>query len=97
VVTANYELPWGQSLKGVRGGVLAGWQVNLSAYWQSGLPFAVTNAAARMNTGGADRPNLVGDPELPSDQRTLLKWFNTAAFEAQPQFTAGTALAGSAR
>jgi len=90
VGTANYEIPWGRQLGGVTGAFLAGWQVNLSAFWQSGLPFTVTNAAARMNTGGADRPNLTGDPELPSDQRTLQRWFNTAAFEAQPQFAAGS-------
>jgi outer membrane receptor protein involved in Fe transport len=89
VGTANYDIPWGRDLKGVAGGVLAGWQVNLSAFWQSGLPFTVTNAAARMNTGGADRPDMVADPNLPSDQRTLQKWFNTAAFVAQPQFVAG--------
>jgi hypothetical protein len=90
VATANFELPWGRDLRGVAGGVLAGWQLNLSAYWQSGLPFTVTNAAARMNTGGADRPDLIGDPELPSDERTLLRWFNTAAFAPQAQFTAGS-------
>ena len=27
--------------------------------------FTVTNSSARMNTGGTDRPNLIGDPELP--------------------------------
>jgi len=51
----------------------------------------VTNAAARMNTGGTDRPNLIGDPELPKSERTLQRWFNTAAFVAQSQFTAGSA------
>ena len=89
VATANFELPWGRDLKGVAGGIVAGWQVNLSAYWQGGLPFAVTNAAARMNTGGADRPDMVGDPELKASERTLARWFNTAAFVAQPQFVAG--------
>ena len=28
---------------------------------------------------------------LPESQRTVQKWFNTAAFEAQPQFTLGNA------
>jgi hypothetical protein len=90
VVTANYELPWGDEFTGVTKGVLADWQVNVSAYWQSGLPFTVTNAAARMNTGGADRPDMVGEPELPSDERTLARWFNTAAFVPQAQFTPGS-------
>ena len=91
VLTANYELPWGKNLKGVAGGFLSGWQVNSVAFWQGGIPFGVTNAAARMNTGGTDRPNLIGDPELPKSERTLQRWFNTAAFVAQPQFTAGSA------
>ncbi|MCA1561105.1 MAG: TonB-dependent receptor, partial [Acidobacteria bacterium] len=38
----------------------------------------------------ADRPNLVGDPQLPSDERSIARWFNTAAFEAPPPFTFGT-------
>src|SRR6185369_5170648 len=37
------------------------------------------------------RPNLVGDPTLPADQRTPNQWFNTAAFAVAPQFTLGTA------
>jgi hypothetical protein len=90
VLTANYELPWGKSLKGVAGGVLAGWQINSSAYWQGGFPFTVTNAAQRMNTGGSDRPDMVCDPKLPKDERTLQRWFNTSCFAPQAQFTAGS-------
>jgi hypothetical protein len=85
----NYEVPFGQSLKGVAHGFVAGWQVNAIANFQTGSPFGVTNQTARGNTGGGDRPNLVGDPELPNDQRTVDRWFNTAAFVAQPQFTLG--------
>jgi hypothetical protein len=85
----NYALPWGNSLTGVAGGVLGGWQVNLIANFQTGEPFGVTNLAARANTGGGDRPNLVGDPALPAGQRTVQRWFNTDAFQAQPLFTLG--------
>jgi hypothetical protein len=87
----NYELPWGESLTGLAAGVLAGWQINVIASYQTGEPFGVTNLAARANTGGVDRPNLVGDPSLPSSERTVQRWFNTAAFEAQPLFTIGNA------
>src|SRR5215467_9607401 len=90
VVTASYELPLARSLNGIAGGFAKGWQVNVSAFYQTGLPFTVTNAAARMNTGGADRPDMVGNPELPSDQQTIQHWFNTAAFVAEPLFTAGS-------
>jgi len=37
------------------------------------------------------RPNLVGDPTLPADQRTPAHWFNTAAFALANQFTIGSA------
>ena len=39
---------------------------------------------------GVQRPNLVGDPTLPSDERTVNRWFNTSAFATAPQFTIGT-------
>ena len=87
----NYALPFGQNLKGFANSLIAGWQANISAFWQSGRPWGVTNSTERANTGGGDRPNLVGDPMLPESQRTVQKWFNTAAFEAQPQFTLGNA------
>ena len=37
------------------------------------------------------RPNLVGDPTLPADERTPARWFNTAAFAIANQFSIGTA------
>ena len=60
---------------------------------QSGIPVAVTqttnfNAFAGF---GTQRPNLVGDPELPADERSPSRWFNTAAFAVAPQFTLGSA------
>jgi hypothetical protein len=35
--------------------------------------------------------DLVGDPELPSSQRSVAKWFNTAAFAQPAPLTFGTA------
>ena len=57
------------------------------------MPVAVTqttnfNAAFGF---GVQRPNLVGDPTLPADQRTPSQWFNTAAFAVAPVFTLGSA------
>jgi hypothetical protein len=60
---------------------------------QSGTPIAVTQAT-NFNAFagfGTQRPNLVGDPELPGDERTTARWFNTAAFQVAPQFTLGSA------
>ena len=89
VLTTNYELPWGKELTGVAHGFLSNWQVNGAAFWQSGVAFTIVNAASRTNTGGADRPIVTGDPMLPASQRTVQKWFNTDAFSAAPQFSAG--------
>jgi hypothetical protein len=89
VLTANYELPFARGARGVTGAVLAGWQINAVASWQTGLPFTISNLAPRTNTGGADRPNQIGDPEI--DNPTIARWFNPAAFEAQPINTVGSA------
>jgi outer membrane receptor protein involved in Fe transport len=88
--SVNYELPFGRDLTGLAQQVLGGWQVNAVATWQTGLPFNITNATARVNTGGGDRPNLVGEAELDDPDHT--RWFNTAAFAAQPINTIGDAV-----
>jgi hypothetical protein len=89
-VLANYELPFGRSLTGAAGRLLSGWQVNAVATWQSGLPFNITNATARTNSGGNDRPSLVGDARV--DSPTIGRWFNTGAFAAQPVNTVATSV-----
>jgi hypothetical protein len=40
---------------------------------------------------GTIRPNLTGDPNLPSDERSTARWFDTSAFSAPPAFTFGNA------
>ena len=40
---------------------------------------------------GVQRPNLVGDPTLPANVRTVSQWFNTSAFAVAPPFTIGSA------
>jgi len=92
-----WELPAG---KGRRWSV-SGWQNTLVGDWQlagilriqSGSPLAVTQATNNNAFAGfgIQRPNLVGDPELPSDQRTTARWFNTAAFAPAGQFSLGSA------
>jgi len=90
VVTAAYELP-GKNLGGPAGAVLGGWQANVAAFVQSGLPYDITNAVSRTNTGGTDRPDMVCDPNLSSSERTLTRWFNTACFVPETSLTAGNA------
>ena len=58
----------------------------------SGIPLAISqitnfNAFAGF---GTQRPNLVADPNLPSGDRSVARYFNTAAFTTAPQFTIGS-------
>jgi hypothetical protein len=75
------------------GALINDWTASAIVTLQSGIPIAVTqvtnfNAFAGF---GVQRPNLVGDPTLPADQRNESHWFNTAAFAIAPQFTLGSA------
>jgi hypothetical protein len=78
---------------GIFGALGRDWTLAVIVTLQSGIPVAVTqttnfNAFAGF---GTQRPNLVGDAELPADERSPSRWFNTAAFAIAPQFTLGSA------
>jgi hypothetical protein len=97
VASAVWDIPWGSGRArqghGVLGGLVNDWTVAVVATRQSGIPVAVTqqtnfNAFAGF---GTQRPNLVGDPDLPADERTPARWFNTGAFAVAPVFTLGSA------
>jgi len=97
VSSAVWDLPVGSGrrwqLHGVPGAIVNDWSLTSIVTLQSGVPIAVTQAT-NFNAFagfGVQRPNLVGDPTLPADQRTANQWFNTAAFATAPQFTIGTA------
>ena len=78
---------------GLLGAIANDWTVTSLVTLQSGVPIAVTQAT-NFNAFagfGVQRPNLVGDPTLPADERSVNQWFNTAAFAVAPQFTLGSA------
>jgi hypothetical protein len=98
-----WDLPAGagraRQLHGVLGAIANDWSVSSLVTHESGVPIAVTQAT-NFNAFagfGVQRPNLVGDPTLPSDQQTPAHWFNTAAFAVAPQFTLGSASRNPAR
>jgi hypothetical protein len=90
VVTVLYEI---QPLTANRwiNAAFGHWRVGVLETLQSGPPFTVITTANTTNAfpAGALRPDLVGDPNLPSDQQTLTHWFNTAAFVNPAPYTFG--------
>lgn len=91
-MNAVYRVPFGDALSGVARVLLADWQLGVGVNLHTGGPFNVILSGNPANTSrGTIRPNLTGDPNLSSDERTTARWFNTTAFSAPPQFTFGNA------
>jgi hypothetical protein len=83
-----YRLPFGKGEKWMnRGGaadlLLGGWRTNGTLIVQTGLPFTVGHSGANTGGAGGSRADFVRDATLPSDQRSLNRWFDITAF-AQP-------------
>jgi hypothetical protein len=98
VASILYELPFGPGKPlledGIGAAILGGWQLSTIVNVSSGFPRTAYIGTDRSNTGGGqDRPNVVAgqDPDLPSDQRTPARWFNTNAFALNAVGTWGDA------
>lgn len=85
VFSSSYELPFGRGQahgadwSTVENGILGGWQLNGIFTARTGLPYNVIQNGNFQAAPGL-RPNLIANPDLPRGQRTLLEYFNTAAF-----------------
>jgi Carboxypeptidase regulatory-like domain/TonB dependent receptor len=88
----DYQLPWGSGLTGGKALAAQGWQVNVIAVWNTGIPYTVTNANDVSNTNpganNADRPDRIGNPSV--SNQNVNEFFNPAAFQAQAAGTVGT-------
>lgn len=97
VINYVYELPLGSGrrfltgAKGFAGWFVSGWELSGLSTVQSGRPFTVSLTADISNTGnnGADRPIQIGNPNLPKSERSVDRWFNTAAFAIPARGTYG--------
>jgi len=82
VLSGLYRLPighgqvflsnWGNTSELLFGG----WQMNGILTARSGTPINVVRDGSNATCSGV-RPNVSGDPNLPSGKRTYLEWFNT--------------------
>ncbi len=92
VASVVYALPGYKNGNSLVGKLLNGWSLNGIVNAQSGVPVAVMQAT-NFNAFagfGTQRPNLIRNPNLPTDQQTTARWFDISAFTTAPQFTIGT-------
>jgi hypothetical protein len=81
-----WELPFGTPHHHWLNQLAGGWQLQGIVQWQTGTPLSVTGSN---NFTGTPFPNLIGSPTLPSGQRSIKQWFNTAAFANPVAYTLG--------
>lgn len=93
--SAVWEAPFGPGHRLLPSGfwsrVAGGWAVGSIATLQSGPPFTVTAQTNTLNAfaPGPLRADVLFDPNLPRDQRSLTQWFNLAAFAQPAPYTFG--------
>ncbi len=94
-VAYSYALPFGHGRRWLTGGpaewVLGGWELNGITTLQSGFPLTPTTSVNACNCGATNRPNVVRNPNLPGNQRSLTQWFDVGAFTVPANYTAGNA------
>ncbi len=95
VAAATWDIPYGESLKGVTRGLLWGWRASGVYVIESGDALTVLNAQSSARDFEPDVPNVVGDPN--DGAKTTLEWFNTAAFADPGQDVKGNARPGIVR
>jgi outer membrane receptor protein involved in Fe transport len=100
VWSSIYELPFGQgrrftSHRKALSAVAGGWSAGLIAEVRSGTPLSAIEQTNKTNSfSDGVRPNVVGDPNLPSGRsqaERLAQWFNVNAFSTPAAYTFGNA------
>jgi hypothetical protein len=98
-----YELPFGPGKPWLShspfGRLAGGWSIGNVATFQTGAANTITNQTNNCNcfSAGAQRPTVLTNPNLASDQRSILAWFNTTAFAQPAAYTFGNAGIGIVR
>jgi hypothetical protein len=95
VASYVWDLPFGAgrhfALHGWANAVAGGWQLSGICTAQDGQPLDVEQSTITADTYTLlQRPNILGNPNLPSDARTVGRWFNTSAFAPAVPLHVGT-------
>lgn len=93
-----YDLPFGRgraigaNWNRFTDAVLGGWAIEGIVQVQTGTVSNVRTGVDRANVGRTnERPNVLRNPNLPSDERTVDRWFDTSAFVMPDLYTWGNA------
>ena len=95
--SAVYDLPWGPGRRwlsrGLLGNAIGGWEISTLSSIRSGPAYGVTTQTntCQCFSAGPQRANILRDPALPADKRTVQQWFDTTAFSQPTNYTFGTA------
>ncbi len=85
VLSYNWQLPLGRGLNGLLGDLLKDWEISGITALHSGTPFTVIDSSDPGLDGDiSDRPDLIGNPLLAANGRSVAHFFNTAAFKRVP-------------
>ncbi len=88
IVNYVYEFPFGPGRRYLNGGflgrVVGGWQLAGLSTFQSGHPFDIYSSRDSEYTGLSNRPDLIGDPSIPSGAPRNQVGPEIAAFAVQP-------------
>jgi hypothetical protein len=95
VAAATWDIPFGESLKGLAHGVLHGWRLSGVYTLESGSALTVLNGQSSARDFEPDVPNVVGDPN--AGPKTTEEYFNTKAFADPGQDVKGNARPGILR
>ncbi len=92
VLSGVYQIPFLKN-RGVLSALFGGWRTGVIASMQSGPAFTVLSASNQTNgfLAGGLRADVTGTPSLPGDQRSIDRWFNTAAFRVPDPYRFGSA------
>lgn len=89
VTAFNYSIPSPES--GVLKQIFGNWETSGLVTLQGGFPFTVGVSGPTLNNGaGTNRANVISNPNLSGDQRSLDRWFDTTAFTAPPNYVWGS-------
>lgn len=97
VLSGFWQLPFGRgrgfgkSIPRALDLIAGGWQLNTIVSLYTGLYFTANSAVNTLNGSGTQRADRIGNGNLPSDRRTIQRWFDITAFRTPAQYVFGNA------